>query len=102
MSEQLPRLRANDFNEYVKRFEELVGIMEDGQYGQYKGRLILKMNRSQFEEKYTHYLQLGIRYGDMLSRSDTIEDTLTVDLRTAEVELLVVDSLFLPFPKYLD
>jgi hypothetical protein len=102
MSEQLPRLKPNDFDEYLQRFDTKVGAIEAGQYGQYKGRLILKMNREQFEKKYNEYISLGIKYGTMLSRSDTIEDTLTVDLKAAEIELLITESLFLPFPKYLD
>ena len=97
----LPKLKATDFEEYLQRFTELVGVIEEGQYGQYKGRLVLKMNRQQFEERYQQYLDLGIHYGELLERSDTIEDSITVDLRAAEIELLIKSSLFLPFPKYL-
>jgi hypothetical protein len=97
-----PTLNHNDFDEYLQRFQEIVGEIEAGQYGKYKGRLVLKMTREQFEARYLQYLTLGIRYGTMLSQSDTIEDTLTVDIRAAEVELLIKTSLFLPFPKYLE
>ena len=97
----LPALKATDYDDYLKRFLSEVGEIADGQYGQYKGRLVLKMNRDQFEQRYTHYLELGIHYGDLLARSDTIEDSITVDLRAAEIELLIKESLFLPFPKYL-
>ena len=97
----LPTLKATDYEEYVQRFLNEVGEIADGQYGQYKGRLVLKMSRDQFEQRYQRYLELGIHYGDLLSRSDTIEDSITVDLRAAEIELLIKQSLFLPFPKYL-
>ncbi len=97
----LPTLKSTDFDEYLQRFAEFVGSIEEGQYGQYKGRLVLKMNRSQFEERYQQYLDLGIHYGELLERSDTIEDSITVDLRAAEIDLLIKNSLFLPFPKYL-
>lgn len=97
----LPKLQSTDFDDYLQRFAELVGDIEEGQYGQYKGRLVLKMSRLQFEERYQQYLDLGIHYGELLERSDTIEDSITVDLRAAEIELLVKLSLFLPFPKYL-
>ena len=96
-----PRLKSSDYPDYVDRFGELVGDIAEGQYGNYRGRLVLRMTQSQFEKKYQRYLDLGIRYGQMLSRSDTIEDSLTVDLRAAEIELLITNSLFLPFPKYL-
>ena len=97
----LPKLKSTDFDDYFQRFTELVGVIEEGQYGQYKGRLVLKMNRRQFEDRYQQYLDLGIHYGELLERSDTIEDSITVDLRAAEIELLIKNSLFLPFPKYL-
>ena len=64
-------------------------------------RLLLKMNQEQFQNKYTHYLELGSRYVQMLSESDTIEDTLTLDIKAAEIELLIFDSIFLPFPKFM-
>ena len=96
-----PTLKTSDYDEYLVRFSSLVGEIAEGQYGRYKGRLVLKMTRAQFEERYTRYLSLGVKYATMLSDNTTIEDTLTVDLKAAEVELLVQDSLFLPFPKYL-
>ena len=96
-----PSLKPSDYPDYVDRFNELVGDITEGQYGNYRGRLVLRMTRNQFEKKYQRYLDLGVRYGQMLSRSDTIEDSLTVDLRAAEIELLITNSLFLPFPKYL-
>ena len=97
----LPTLKETDYTDYIVRFAEIVGEIDEGQYGQYKGRLIPKMNRAQFEERYQRYLQLGIHYGQLLERSDTSEDSITVDLRAAEIELLITSSLFLPFPKYL-
>ena len=96
-----PRLKPNDYRDYVARFNELVGEIAEGQYGNYRGRLVLRMTQDQFETKYQRYINLGIRYGQMLSQSDTIEDSLTVDLRAAEIELLITNSPFLPFPKYL-
>lgn len=98
---QPPTLQPADYDEYIGRFSALVGEIAEGQYGRYKGRLVPKMSRALFEERYTRYLALGVKYATMLSNNTTIEDTLTVDLKAAEVELLVQDSLFLPFPKYL-
>ena len=97
----LPSLKETDYADYLDRFASVVGEIAEGQYGQYKGRLVLKMTRDQFEERYQRYLKLGIHYGELLERSDTIEDSITVDLRAAEIELLVTNSLFLPFPKYM-
>ena len=97
---EAPMLKATDFDDYRERFARLVGEIEEGQYGSYKSRLVLKMSRPQFEERYQKYLNLGLKYADMLTKSDTIEDTLAVDLKSAEVELLIQSSLFLPFPKF--
>ena len=97
-----PYLSDTDFDLYLERFLEHVGPIEIGQYGQYKGRLILKMNRNQFEEKYRYYLNLGRKYVHMLNQSDTIDDTLTLDIKAAEVEMVIKNSLFLPFPKFMD
>jgi hypothetical protein len=95
-----PTLKPSDYDDYLERFLAQVGEIEEGQYGSYKGRLVLKMSRPQFEERYSRYLTLWLKYADMLTKSDTIEDTLAVDLKAAEVELLIHDSLFLPFPKF--
>jgi hypothetical protein len=95
-----PSLKPSDYDDYLERFLQLVGEIEEGQYGSYKNRLVLKMSRAQFEERYQQYLALGFKYADMLNKSDTIEDTLAVDLKSAEVELLIQSSLFLPFPKF--
>ena len=46
--------------------------------------------------------QLAAKYVNMLNQSDTIDDTLTLDIKAAEVELVIRDSLFLPFPKFMD
>ena len=99
---EFPCLSENDFDLYLQRFAKYVGPIDVGQYGPYKGRLILKMNRTQFEGKYTYYLDLGQKYVNMLNQSDTIDDTLTLDIKAAEVELVIRDSLFLPFPKFMD
>ena len=47
-----PRLKANDYHDYVGRFRELVGDIAEGQYGNYRGRLVLRMTQVQFERKY--------------------------------------------------
>jgi len=96
-----PSLRPSDYDDYLARFSSLVGNIAEGQYGRYKGRLVPKMGRALFEERYTRYIALGVKYATMLSNNTTIEDTLTVDIKAAEVELLIQESLFLPFPKYL-
>ena len=101
MSENIPIYKPEAFKDYTDRASEMIGEIEEGQYGQHRGRLVLRLNEAQFEERYRRYLELGMKYANALESSDTIEDTLTIDIRALEVELLIADSLFLPVPKFL-
>ena len=101
MSGSAPIYEPEAFKHYIDRANEMIGEIEEGQYGQYRGRLILRLNEAQFEDRYRRYLELGMKYAHALESSDTIEDTLTIDIRTLEVELIMIDSLFLPVPKFL-
>ena len=101
MPGSVPIYEPEAFKHYTDRANEVIGEIEEGQYGQYRGRLILRLNETQFEDRYRRYLELGMKYAQALESSDTIEDTLTIDIRALEVELIMVDSLFLPIPKFL-
>ena len=53
----LPKLQSTDFDDYLQRLK-LVGDIEEGQYGQYKGRLVLKMAVYNLK----NVVVLGLRY----------------------------------------
>lgn len=89
--------QEDEFARYVERFEQLVGDIQTGQYGRYKGRLVRKLDRDQFEAKLTEYTDLGERFIAVINAGDTIDDALAVDLRSAEVELLIQKSRYMPF-----
>lgn len=89
--------KQDEFAQYLARFDDLVGDIQTGQYGRYKGRLVRKLDPERFEAKLAEYHDLGERFLAIINAGDTIDDALAVDLRAAEVELLIQDSRYLPF-----
>ena len=85
-----------EFRRYSDRFERLVGPLQPGQYGNYKGRLVRRFDLAQFSEKVNDYMRLGKRFNENMASGDTMDDAITVDLRAAEIELVLERSLFLP------
>lgn len=87
----------DEFATYLDRFERLVGEYQTGQYGRFKGRLVRKLDQAQYLAKLDEYLALGDRFLTMINSGDTIDDALALDLRAAEVELVLEKSRFFPF-----
>ena len=85
-----------EFAKYIERFERLVGDIQTGQYGQFKGRLVRRLNSEEFQIKASEYDELGQRFNRILDEGDTIDEGLTVNLRSVEVELVMEESRFLP------
>ena len=56
----------------------------------------------QFRQKVEDYLAMGNRFNRIVSSGDTMDDTLALDLRAAEVELVMERSLFLPLEESLE
>ncbi len=87
-----------EFQRYLDRFDRLVGGIETGQYANYKGRLVCKLDEEAFQLKVDAYMAAGQRFTEMLRSGDTIDDALAIELRSTEVELVLERSLFLPSP----
>ena len=92
----MPTDYALEFERYTQRFVRLVGDMQPGQYGRYRNRLVPRLTAPQFRERVEQYMALGERFTAMMNAGDTIDDTLAVELRSVEVELVLEKSLFLP------
>lgn len=92
----MPTDYSKEYARYLSRFDRLVGGLETGQYGRYRGRLVRKLADAQFREKVDEYMRLGRQFGQMMASGDTIDDTLAVELRSTEIELVLEKSLFLP------
>jgi len=88
---------VDEFSQYLERFDALVGDIKTGQYGRYKGRLVRKLDAERFASKLAEYTDLGERFIAIINAGDTIDDTLAVDLRSSEIELLFEKSRYLPF-----
>lgn len=92
----MPTDYAQEYERYAVRFGRLVGDIQIGQYGRFRNRLIPRLTPVQFQERVDHYMALGERFVATLNAGDTIDDALAVELRTAEAELVLEKSLFLP------
>ena len=95
----MPTDYDKEYRRYQARFERLVGAIAPGQYGRYKGRLVPRLDAEGFRFKVEQYMELGRRFTEMVSEGDTIDDALAVELRAAEIELVLERSLFLPVPR---
>lgn len=84
------------FAEYEQRFNRLVGDIEPGQYGQFRGRLVRRLGVEQFKAKNAEYQSLGADLMNAISSGDTIDETITIELRAAEVDLVMEKSSFFP------
>jgi hypothetical protein len=92
----MPTDYAKEFDRYLERFHRVVGDIRTGQYGTFRERLVRKLDAGEFQRRVEDYMALGHRFTEMVNRGDTIDDTLAVDLRAIEVELVMERSLFLP------
>lgn len=94
----MPTDYDKEYARYLERFDRQVGHIETGQYGNYRGRLVCKLDVGAFRGKVDDYMDLGRRFTAMLSSGDTIDDALAVELRSTEIELVLEKSMFLPGP----
>lgn len=85
-----------EYQRYLERFGTLVGDFQTGQFGRYRGRLVKKLGADEFRAKVEHYMAMGQRFNRIVSSGDTMDETLALDLRGAEFELVMEQSLFLP------
>jgi len=96
----VPTDYQKEFSRYLERFDRQVGAIETGQYGNYRGRLVCKLDAEAFKHRVDAYMDLGRRFTAMLSSGDTIDDALAVELRSTEIELVLEKSMFLPGPPF--
>ena len=92
----MPTDYPQEYERYVARFQRLVGEMQPGQYGRFRGRLVPRLTADQFRDRVDQYMALGDRFTAMMNAGDTIDDTVAVSLRATEAELVMEKSLFLP------
>ena len=84
------------YTDYETRFLRLVGDIQAGQYGQFRGRLVRKLGPEQFAEHASEYTRLGEQFIQAVESGATLSERLTAEIRAAEVSLVVEQSLYLP------
>ncbi|MGB0646798.1 MAG: hypothetical protein ACPGQS_06445 [Bradymonadia bacterium] len=84
------------YEDYLSRFEQLVGSVEVGQVGSFKGKLVKKLSAERFDELSQYYSSLIEKFNDMVQRAETIDERVMMGIRRTELELLVEKSPVLP------
>lgn len=82
-------MSGDPYLEYLARFEQLVGALQVGGYGKWKGKLVRKLAPDEFATKHGEWSTLSEHYQKILERGDTLNDALTKLLREREIELLL-------------
>lgn len=95
----MPTDYDKEYQRYLDRFTQQVGEFQVGQLGRYRGRLVKKYPPEEFGAKVERYMAMGQRFNAIVSAGDTMDDTLALDLRALEIELVMERSLFLPMRK---
>ena len=83
---------GNPYNEYLTRWEQLVGQVPVGSYGKWKGKMVKKLAPAEFLGKLDEYTQLHSHYQKVIERGDTINDTMVKLLRERATELLLEEK----------
>ena len=68
----------NLYQAYLERFNELVGHVEVGQVGSFRGKLVKKLAANNFEELQGSYDTLLDDFRDMVRRSETIDERVVI------------------------
>ena len=87
---------SDEFVEYEKRFETNVGRIQPGQFGQFRGRLVKRLNRSEYSAHLCEYESLGQQLMDALENGQTLSENLTSQIRSLEFTIVLEKSRFLP------
>lgn len=87
---------STEYTEYSERFQRLVGDIQPGQYGRYRGRLVRRLTPDEYAEQKNEYTRLGDRLSNAVTAGETLSDSLTAELRSTEVNLILEQSSYLP------
>jgi hypothetical protein len=82
-------MTADPYNDYLARWDSLVGAVPVGQYGKWKGKMVRKLPPVEFLTKLDEYNQLATHYQKVIERGDTINDAMLRVLKEREIELLL-------------
>ena len=84
-----------NFSAYLERFVRRVGDIDVGQYGHFKDRLVRRLDRSEFEVLFAKHETLSELMSVSMQRGDTMDESLLLEIRRAEFDLLIEESKFI-------
>lgn len=88
-------MKKNDsYSDYLARFCNLVGEAEVGQLRQYKGKFVRKLNETEFLAVTNRYHELLDGFSASVTRAETVDETVILDIRKSELELLLSSAMF--------
>jgi hypothetical protein len=80
---------AEEYREYVARFEKLAGRANIGAPAKWRGRLVTKLNYPEFEARLIELRRFQRIYTESMERGDTVNDVVLKLLRDRSAELLI-------------
>lgn len=82
--------QSTEYNDYLSRFEEEFGNDHDfGAFVKYKGLLIQKLERKEFDALFRDYNEITQSYFASLKRGDTINDLVVRKMREIATKLVM-------------
>ena len=85
-----------EYSQYLIRFDELVGTVEIGQVGAFKGKLVKKLSQDGYKILADEYRGVLNEFETMVKNAQTIDERVMMRIRKSELELLIVNSPVLP------
>ena len=80
--------RADEYGDYVSRFEDLLGRASPGDYRKHEGRLIKRLSAAEFAEAMAQLTDANDTYAAIMERGDTVSDALIRLIRERAAELV--------------
>ena len=83
---------ADLYLDYLARFEREVGALAVGAYGKWNGTLVHKLSAEEFRARHQEFAELDSLYRGIVTRGDTINDTVVRLWREKRAELLIAGN----------
>ncbi|MBI2897046.1 MAG: hypothetical protein HYY06_26045 [Deltaproteobacteria bacterium] len=77
------------YQEYLARYESLVGHREVGQYGKWGKHLVKKYSAEEFRERYEQFMKLEGVCRHIVETGATMNDAVTAAYKEAAAEILL-------------
>ena len=86
----------HEYGQYLVRFDELVGTVDIGQVGSFKGKLVKKLSEAGYRALADDYREVLAEFEAMVQNAQTVDERVMMRIRKSELELLIVNSPVLP------